>query len=113
MDATHTHARLTFPPVSLPAANSNSFLYSYSMQSCSAHKLHPLVPLREDAGMFTLGFRFKVVGVALATTEPELSAGVSLGVVVPAYHVLPAGSRVQTLTTPHSWKINVALLIKG
>lgn len=52
--------------------------------------------------MFAVGFRFKVVGVALATTEPELSTGVSLGVVVPAYQVLPAGSRVQRLATPHT-----------
>lgn len=48
--------------------------------------------------MFAVGFRFKVIGVALATAEPELSAGVGLGVVVPAYQVLPAGSRVQRLS---------------
>lgn len=59
--------------------------------------------------MFTVGFGFKLVGVAVTTTEPELSAGVGLGVVVPADHVLPAGSWVQGLVTPDAWKTNARL----
>lgn len=57
-------------------------------------------PLRVDAGTPAAGFGFKVVAVALTTAVPELSAGVGLGVVVPLDHVLPTGTRVQSLTAP-------------
>ena len=51
--------------------------------------------LRVDAGEPAAGLRLKVVCVSLAASEPELSAGVSFGVVVPSNYVLSTGPGVQ------------------
>lgn len=54
------------------------------------------------AGIPAVGFGLKVVGVALTTTEPELGTSIGLGIVVPPYNILSAGSRIQRLLTVRS-----------
>lgn len=49
------------------------------------------------AGFPAAPLTVKPVLVSKATSEPELSAGVGYGVVVPLHHVVPTRPRVQSL----------------
>lgn len=59
--------------------------------------------LELDAGFTALLLGLKVVFVSEAAPEPELSAGIRRGVVVPLHHVVPTGSRVQDLVAALCW----------
>ena len=50
-----------------------------------------------DAGFSAALLGLKLVAVSLTTSEPELSAGIGRGVVVPLHLVVPARSWIQRL----------------
>lgn len=110
-------------PVSPAAVHSSSKCYSLnagqtvrpasSVRSASLtqkayvnfpHTLSANSLLRVDAGIPAVGFRCKVVWVALTATVPELGTGVGFGVVVPLDHILAARTWVQWLTAAFIWK---------
>lgn len=62
------------------------------------------VTLDLDAGFSAAPLRLELVAVSHAASEPELSAGVGCGVVVPLHHVVPAGSWIQGLTAALRWR---------
>lgn len=57
-----------------------------------------LCTLDLDAGLSALLLSVKLVAVSSTASEPELSAGIGCGVVVPLHHVFPARSWIQGLT---------------
>ena len=74
-----------------------------STTTATACPPQPRCLLRVDAGVPTVCVGLKVVLVALATSVPELGAGVGLWVVVPPHQVLPARPRVQGLVAAGIW----------
>lgn len=48
-----------------------------------------------DAGFSADLLSLELIAVPLTAAEPELSAGVSYGVIVPLHHVVPARSRIK------------------
>lgn len=48
-----------------------------------------------DAGLSAALLSLKLIAVSLTASEPELSAGICSGVVVPLHHVVPARSWIQ------------------
>lgn len=57
-----------------------------------------------DAGFSAALLSLKPVAVSQTASEPELSAGVGCGVVVPLHHVITTRSWIQGLAAPLCWR---------
>lgn len=69
-----------------------------------------------DAGLSAALLSLKPVAVPLTASKPELSTGISCGIVVPLHHVVPTRSWIQGLAAALGWrqqKANVNKTVSG
>lgn len=64
------------------------------------------------AGFSAALLGLKPVAVSPTASKPELSTGISCGVVVPLHHVVPAGSWIQGLAASLGWRQTMQTSIK-
>lgn len=57
-----------------------------------------------EAGFSAAPLGLKLVAVSQTTSEPELSAGIRRGIVVPLHHVVATRPWIQDLAAPLRWR---------